>query len=131
MKLARVLLVSLVLLSIACVSGQPPVWSQVEDQDLCSTAGKWRYKTEAHIQALNELYDRKMVRAEYVGAVRNREIQIGMTECEVIAAWGWPTDQNKSHSSFGTRNQMVYRPYSSADAKYIYTNNSIVTSWQE
>ncbi len=52
--------------------------------------------------------------------------KIGMTEAEVYASsWGYPKNRNKTTTSAGTREQLVY------DFGYIYLTNGIVTAIQE
>lgn len=129
MRLARVLPIAV--MAIACVTATPPVWSQVEDQYLCSTVGNWRGNPQVHAQGVQELIRRGKVRKQNAETILKRQIQIGMSECEVIASWGWPRDQNRSHYAFGTHNQMIWRAYDTAPATYVYTEDHVVTSWQE
>ena len=118
---------SFVLVAAACATTPPPVWSDVEDQYLCSTVGKWSYQPELHAAGVDELVRRSKARKRFVQTILDRQVKVGMNECEVVAAWGWPHDQNRSHYPWGTHNQMVYR----YPDRYVYTEKHVVTSWQE
>ena len=56
---------------------------------------------------------------------------MGMNSCELIAAWGYPNDQNRSVNRLGTQTQWVYNYISGSGPTYVYTENQIVTSWQD
>lgn len=56
--------------------------------------------------------------------IRKKQVRIGMSECELYAAWGLPSDQNRSVGSWGVHIQHIY------SYAYVYTENGRVTSWQ-
>ena len=51
-------------------------------------------------------------------------VRIGMTRCQMLAAWGAPRDENRSVGSWGEDIQHIY------PSAYVYTRNGIVTSYQ-
>lgn len=68
----------------------------------------------------------------HLPAIRNREPELGMSMCGVIAALGLPNRNNRNVSRRGERFQLVYeRP-----RRYVYlegehAGNARVTSWQD
>lgn len=56
--------------------------------------------------------------------IGNREIQIGMTKEQAIAAWEKPKSINESVGSWGKHEQWVY------DGQYLYFENGILKSFQ-
>jgi len=58
--------------------------------------------------------------------VKNKQVQIGMTICEMYASLGTPEHQNRTVNSHGVLIQHVYH-----DRLYVYTDNGVVTSWQD
>lgn len=59
--------------------------------------------------------------------VESRKIRIGMTDCELLAAWGYPSDTNRSVGSWGAHVQHVY----GRNGPYVYTENGIVKAFQD
>ena len=56
--------------------------------------------------------------------VTGQYLKIGITRCQMLAAWGAPRDQIRSVGSWGENIQHVY------PSSYVYTRNGIVTSYQ-
>jgi len=56
--------------------------------------------------------------------IKKRRIQIGMSPCMAVAAWGRPDDINRSVGSFGVHEQWVY------PANYLYFEDGVLTSFQ-
>lgn len=54
-----------------------------------------------------------------------RSFNIGSTECEVFASLGVPTKVNRTVRKDYVRKQIIY------SGVYVYTENNIVTSWQD
>ncbi len=59
------------------------------------------------------------------GAVANKKVRIGMTQEQVVAAWGRPTDINKTISSGSVEEQWVY-----GLGSYLYFGNGILRTIQ-
>lgn len=57
--------------------------------------------------------------------IKERRIQMGITTCMAIAAWGRPEDINRSVGSFGVHEQWVY------PASYLYFEDGVLTSFQD
>ena len=57
--------------------------------------------------------------------IRKEQVRIGMSECQLYAAWGLPSDQNRTVGSWGIHIQHIY------GNAYVYTENGRVTSWQD
>jgi hypothetical protein len=65
------------------------------------------------------------------GTSRIKDIQagkvvLGMSEAQVIAAWGYPKTTNETTGAWGTHEQWVY----SDRGPYLYLENGRLTSWQ-
>lgn len=99
-------------------------------EDFCVAYGKalrgdQEYGTNVDDVARSEARRRKMTFDNKV--VRNEQVRIGMSVCQMLASWGWPQDQNRSVGSWGTHVQHVY----GQGGPYIYTENGRITSWQD
>lgn len=57
--------------------------------------------------------------------IRSAVVNIGMNICSMYASLGLPEDENRSVGSWGVHIQHVY------DGLYVYTQNGIITSWQD
>lgn len=57
--------------------------------------------------------------------INEKSIQIGISECELYAAWGMPERQNRTVGSWGVNIQHIY------SRVYVYTQNGVVRSWQD
>lgn len=57
--------------------------------------------------------------------IKSKHINLGMTPCMAIAAWGRPEDVNRSVGSFGVHEQWVY------PANYLYFEDGVLTSFQD
>lgn len=82
----------------------------------------------------SEIDNRKlMLPRDNTESIRRNEISIGMSLCALHASWGSPSRNNRTVTSRGVRVQHVYmNPYSRYRASaYVYTENGIVTSWQD
>lgn len=130
-----VLILTVVALSACAVS--PERWARASDKGLCEWVGAQTIR-KSHRDGVQELVRRRKVRPEAVATIHARKLAIGMNSCEMVAAVGPPTDQNRSVSAWGTRTQWVYDYYggtvragSYKRPLYIYTENQIVTSWQD
>ncbi len=58
----------------------------------------------------------------------------GLTGGEIsrlLAAIHPPDDRNRSVNRWGTQTQWIYRYTTSRGPTYVYTDNEIVTSWQD
>jgi hypothetical protein len=93
-----------------------------KDHEICTKAGTTVGKP--NYQAwINEL-KRRNIRFDAT-SIQNQEIQINGFECDVFAVFGPPKRYNRSVNAQGTRVQFVY------NRTYIYTNNGVITSWQD
>lgn len=79
-----------------------------------------------------EMERRSLLSQNEKDLVAKKQIQIGMSLCALYASWGKPDHENRSVGSWGTHIQHVYnaglryiRP------TYVYTENGVVTSWQD
>lgn len=58
--------------------------------------------------------------------ITSRRPGIGMNSCSVIAALGHPEKVNRTVSSRGVKQQLVY-----GSGKYVYLDDDVVTAWQD
>ena len=63
-------------------------------------------------------------------AIATRKVLIGMTEAEVVRAWGQPDRKNVSIRSTGRSEQWIYRGGRSSNDQYLYLVGGILTSAQ-
>lgn len=84
-----------------------------------------------------ELDRRGLFRPQDDLSLATREsVRVGMSECLLYASWGAPTRRNRTASMAGVRIQHVYGSYYhgryvSSRPSYVYTENGIVTGWQD
>lgn len=57
--------------------------------------------------------------------VKQGSIKLGNNLCQMYAAWGLPSDRNRSVGRYGEYIQHIY------GETYVYTQNGIITSWQD
>lgn len=57
--------------------------------------------------------------------IKSKVVNIGMNICSMYASLGMPEDENRSVGSWGVHIQHVYSEL------YVYTQNGIITSWQD
>ena len=79
---------------------------------------------------LSVLVERGAIRERYRTQIRDRQISLGMNECEVRSSWGRPRDVNSTISTFGTREQYVYGE-ASYTRRYVYFEDGILTTIQD
>lgn len=71
-------------------------------------------------------------RIEFKPFVEKKLLQVGMTSDEVMLSLGGsPNHQNDTHTAFGTSSQWVYGSLEKYNAKYVYLENNVLTSWQD
>lgn len=110
----------------------PTILRKMDKNDVCVAYGK-SLRNEKLNEFLSfkdapkyiyaEVKRRKMKFSQNL--VKEANIQIGMSICNMYAAWGFPEDENRSVGSWGTDIQHVY------GSTYVYTRNGVVTSWQD
>lgn len=59
-----------------------------------------------------------------VAEIKNKKVSMGMTEKQVLASWGRPSDINRTAGAWGVHEQWVY------SGSYLYFENGRLTSWQ-
>jgi len=64
-----------------------------------------------------------------VDFIKQKQVQTGMTEYQVLVSWGKPDDINKTISSNGNREQWVYDRYHSS--QYLYFENGFLVTIQD
>ncbi len=73
---------------------------------------------------------KEITREEKVAfAAASGKIMIGSTAAQVRAAWGPPTDINRSVGTYGVREQWVY-DRGTNPTQYVYLEDGVVASWQ-
>jgi len=60
--------------------------------------------------------------------IQSNLLYIGMPEFLIFLSWGKPTDLRRTTTQSGERVQYIYRDLGST--KYAYTENGILTAWQ-
>lgn len=110
--------------------------SELSDNDLCQNARVVK-NTEL---ALAEISKRGLIEDRDLKHLNPKTLRAGMSECALIAMHGYPNDGwiycgsiNSSGGVYGSRKQWVYDACGGSNfAKtfYIYTEDGIITSWQ-
>lgn len=79
---------------------------------------------------IGKLYDADL-QEDHISDVANAQIFIGMSQLELMYAWGEPNDINNTTSTYGTHDQWVYGTYDSGSKpQYVYVDNGVVSSFQ-
>jgi len=116
---AFALVMSIPVLSlIACTTEQK--LSRESDTDIraeetSTLCGSLAHNTSPNVVALDELQRRGEIRAQYVEAIRERRVTIGMNICEVFASIGVPNQLNRIKLPPGTAARLVY-----SSGHYVY-----------
>jgi hypothetical protein len=92
------------------------------DHNACIKTGKAAGTPEFQIW-IQELKRRDL--AFHIDAIQKHEININGSECDIYATFGLPKKLNRTVNAQGVRKQFVY------DHGYIYTDNGLITSWQD
>ena len=121
------LTIALVLLLAACgttaqIFRDSPEQLQTEKTfDLCVAYGL------AHTPPiLSELQRRNAIRPEFLNAVQEHHIQLGMSSCEAVSAWYRPQSVNRTVTAHGESEQWVY-----SRGQYVYLDGGFVTGFQD
>lgn len=122
------------LLALGACAGSPariamesPDQLAAEDSiDLCAAYGV------NHGQAvLAEIERRGAVRAAFVDAVTSRKVAVGMSACEVLAAWGKPDKTEQTTTARGTTDRWVFDDFSGYPANTVYFRNGIMSALRQ
>lgn len=112
----------------------PEILKKMDNGDFCMTYGRFlRGDRIDKVGALENIapYVNKEVARRKLSfnktLIREERIRIGMSECELYAAWGFPKSNNRSAGSWGIHIQHLYGDW----GPYVYTENGRVTSWQD
>lgn len=103
-------------------------FKSLEDDKLCVKIGTlYRKNTnqEAIKNAEKEVVSRGFSIIGNYDSIKKRNVNLGMNECELLASWGRPERRNRSVNAYRTSIQYVY------GKTYVYTDNGVVTSWQD
>lgn len=65
------------------------------------------------------------------GVTKDYEIEIGMTDEQVRKSWGRPNQINRTVGEWGVHEQWIYGDVLKGNARYLYFENGVFTSYQE
>jgi hypothetical protein len=117
--------------TLVLIKKAPALLKKYSAEDICTTYGEairgetiYKFEGVPNISKLviNEARRRNLVFNDSL--VKKEHIKVGMTECQLYASWGFPSEQNRTVGSWGVHIQHVY------DGNYAYTENGMVTSFQ-
>ena len=116
--------------------GMPPghdAWRDSNYRDIdIAIWDKWPVASHKAMAQLALAMRSKGISAKEMNHVRKAQIFIGMTESALWAAWGETANKNRSVSKYGSRTQHVYGSYGLFSSPvYVYTENGVITSWQD
>jgi hypothetical protein len=101
-----------------CVFFGKLIRGQIKDKD-----HKLRDAIDAELKSNGKI---SLIRDIDYDAIKNKEPEIGMSVCALVAAVGRPERTNTSHTARGASIQAVY-----PNGMYVYLDDGIVTGWQE
>lgn len=118
------------LVAVAACVGPPDATriSQATDLELCQTYGQARvgFLPEWQTAVFDELKRRNVLNQRDLQNIPRNRIQLGMTEVGAVCSWGPYVDRNSTVGPWGVNRQYVMGQF----GPYVYTENGIVTSWQ-
>lgn len=123
------LMLSALLVLAGCAPGSPgsiamdsPEQLRTEESfNLCAAYGFNHGST-----VLAELQRRGVIRPQTLDDVKNQKVAIGMSPCEVLAAWERPNDVYQSITPAGTLVRWIYRDLDGYRTGTVYFNNDVV-----
>jgi hypothetical protein len=100
------------------------LYGQVLRDELADTS-EIKYYDNPHLEKMvrSEAKQRKIVLNDK--KVKAQVVSLGMSICSMYASLGMPDEENRSVGSWGVHIQHVY------GGLYVYTENGIITSWQD
>lgn len=122
----------LIAVSLAGCALTPADTSRLSDAQLCDLNGVLSASPLLASDAavtLQEIARRRLVTEEELKLINARTVQIGMSECAMLAAWGKPDTVNDTLTVGRRMVQHVYRR-GKFSAQYVYTVNGVVDSIQ-
>lgn len=110
----------------------PAILKAMSKEEFCVAYGKALRKGEIYeigalpdtMKLVKQESNRRKLRFNDL-LVRKEQIKVGISECQLYASWGLPRDQNQSVGRWGAHVQHVY-----GYGAYVYSENGLVTSWQ-
>jgi hypothetical protein len=127
----RTFLIALLILSLTSCAGPPHEMTTAQ----LETVSDWQLERALRsVSTCNQLIideaDRRgLYLSHELSLIKNRKVQVGMSEKALLTSWGKPNKINKSVGSHGINKQYIYRDYS--QTKYVYVENGEVASWQD
>lgn len=113
----------------------PEYMTSSSDRDVCERYGVFSRNpmfSELTAQYKAEMDHRNLLSQSDKDLVAKKQIQRGMSLCAMYASWGAPDHENRSVGSWGTHIQHVYNSgLRYVRPTYVYTENGVVTSWQD
>ncbi|MDT7849938.1 hypothetical protein Q9292_09975 [Methylophilus sp. VKM B-3414] len=104
----------------------PEYFNKLNDIDLCIKSGILERKNSDITNVVYaEIKKRNFPYTPKHPAVLKKHVQIGMSDCELLASWGKPDRINKHVTARHIHKQHVYY------RTYVYSDDGFVTSWQE
>jgi hypothetical protein len=116
----------------AYIKSLPLRLKELQKYEFCDLYGKHIRKNDLDLDnnpsvikiIANELNRRKIKLNKEM--IKKQSIKIGMSTCQLYASWGIPNQENRSVGVWGVHIQHVY-----GSNQYVYTENNVVTSWQD
>lgn len=109
---------------------------EIGDDFICAAYGNViRGESQGYLEVLIADEDAEKVKEEFArrklsiknkNLVREKEIRIAMSVCEMYASWGYPKKNNRSVGRWGEHIQHIY-----GNGTYVYSENGRITSWQD
>lgn len=114
------------------IKSLPSNLREFQKDEFCDFYGKHVRKNDINLDndpkiikiIANELSRRKIKLNKEM--IKKQSIRMGISTCQLYASWGLPNQENRSVGSWGVHIQHVY-----GSNQYVYTDNNLVTSWQD
>jgi hypothetical protein len=79
----------------------------------------------------NEIVKRKEIPDEDWEIIDRASVKIGMSELSLICSMGNPSAVNRTVGAWGVSKQYIFRPCCNREVYYVYTENGVVTGFQD
>jgi hypothetical protein len=117
-----------------CVSWTDPAELRAKDTtDLCSAYASFGSYADRQNAIQAEITRRGLIDLADWDMVRQHRVRIGMTECALLASWGYPIDSHRTVTQGGDETQLVFGACNwgnCSPSRYGYVQNGRVVAIQ-
>jgi hypothetical protein len=127
-----IILLPAVLMLSGCSGLQPKELRAYGNDRLCQAARGLVVTQKAELKEalIDELETRKLMTRAEVMEGKSRTVAIGKNVCYMIATWGMPDSFNQTRTGDAYYVQHIYRDVIGYGARYVYSQNEVITAIQ-